>query len=105
LARPGGEQIAAIGATVDPRGLSVQLWAAVNEVRFDKAQKLLEAGEKKSAAMYLSLVKSSPVKGPLRDAAKQQWEQLRSGKPVVTTTAAAATNQKPDTSASVASDN
>jgi len=104
LARPGGEQIAAIPAAVDPRDLASQLWTAVNEVRFDKAQKLLEAGEKKSATKYLSLVKSSPVKSTLRDLAKQQWEQLRAGKPVTPTTAAAVANRKFDTSASVALD-
>jgi len=98
LARPNGEQIAAISAAVDPRDLASQLWTAVNEVRFDKAQKLLDAGEKKSATAYLSLVKSSPVKSALRDLAKQQWEQLRAGKPVASTTAAAVANQKAGTS-------
>ena len=88
LARPSGEQIAAIPAAVDPRDLAAKLWAAVNEVRFDKAQKFLEAGEKKSAAVYLSLVKSSPATGPLRDLAKRQWDQLRAGTPITPTTAA-----------------
>ncbi|HUY32466.1 MAG TPA: hypothetical protein VMV69_06765 [Pirellulales bacterium] len=104
LVRPSGEQIAAIPASVDPRDLASQLWAAVNEVRFDKAQKLLEAGENKSAAMYLSLVKSSPTKGSVRDRAQQQWEQIRAGKPVKPTTAAAVAQGKSDTSASAAAD-
>lgn len=104
LARPDGEQVAAIPSRAEPRDLAAQLWTALNEVRFDKAQKLLDAGEKKSAASYLSLVKLSPVKSTLRDLAKQQWEQLRAGKPVTPTTAAAVANQKTDTSASLATD-
>jgi len=102
LVRPSGEQIAAVPASIDPRDLAAQLWSAVNEVRFDKAQKLLEAGKKKAATTYLGLVKSSPAKGPLTQLAKTQWEQLRAGKPVQPTTAAAGNRQ--DTSRSVAVD-
>jgi hypothetical protein len=102
LVRPNGEQIAGIKASVDPRVLAVQLWSAVNEIRFDKAQKLIEAGETKAATSYLGMVKSSPAKGPLTEAAKKQWELLRAGKPVQPTTAAAAAHQ--DTGQSVALD-
>jgi hypothetical protein len=90
LVRPNGEQIASFKASVDPRELAVQLWSAVNEIRFDKAQKLIEARQTKAASNYLAMVKSSPAKGPLCQVAKMQWEQLRAGKSVQPTTAAAA---------------
>jgi len=87
LLRPSGEQIEAIPAALDPRDLAAHLWTALNEVRFHKAQKLLEAGDTKSAAMYLGLVKSSPAKGPLKELAKKQWERLHAGGSVEPTTA------------------
>jgi len=98
LARPNGEQIAAIRAAVDASELAGQLWSALDEARFDRAQELLEAGEMRLAATYLGWVKSSPTKGPLKQLAKAQWEQLWAGEPVEPTTAAAAA--KPAISAS-----
>ena len=98
LLRPSGEQIAAIPAAVDPRDLAARLWSALDEARFDRAQELLEAGEMRLAATYLGMVKSSPTRGPLKQLAKEQWEQLRAGKPVEPMTAAPAA--KPAISAS-----
>ncbi|HEV3021458.1 MAG TPA: hypothetical protein VGX76_03290 [Pirellulales bacterium] len=100
--RPSGEQIAAIPAAADPRDLAARLWSALNEVRFDKAQELLEAGETKSAVMCLGLVKSSPIADPLKELARQQWDQLRAGNPVEPTTAAAAAKPAAPPSASLA---
>jgi hypothetical protein len=102
LLRPSGEQIAAIRAEADSRDLAAKLWSALNDVRFDKAQTLIEAGETKLAGTYLGLVKSSPIADPLKELARQQWEQLRAGKPVQPTTAAAAA--KPAASASAGLD-
>jgi hypothetical protein len=82
LLRPSGKEIAAIPAAIDPRDLANQLWSAVNDVRFEKAQQLLASGDKKAATMYLGLVKMSPTKGALKELAKKQWEQLKANKPV-----------------------
>lgn len=100
LVRPSGEQIAAIPAAVDPQDLAAQLWSALDEVCFDRAQELLEAGQMKLAATYLGMVKSSPTKSPLKQLAREQWGKLRAGEPVEPTTAAVI--RKPDTSASAA---
>jgi hypothetical protein len=59
LARPTGEQIAALGMSLDGAHVAAQIWAAVNDSRLARAESLSDDGNRAAARRTLDSVRRS----------------------------------------------
>ncbi len=77
LMKSDGTQLASISPMGDPHEKVRQLWDAVNQCRWEKAEKLLAEGKQREAEGLLRLVKASPLAGELKEQAAARLAELK----------------------------